>query len=148
MLWHLRTVLIICLFSIFIGITLAATCPSDSCPNGQGCCRGKSGDWACVPSKDSVCCDSNDVTFCSKGEKCVESSGHWKCVVDFPIWAIILIAMGAFTVLVVCCVVYFVCIKRSRKRTHSVSTAMGSIQLNTGDDLSPSTGAQSLLARD
>ncbi|XP_041758951.1 granulin b isoform X2 [Coregonus clupeaformis] len=39
------------------------------CPGGTTCCRQNSGQWACCPLPDAVCCDNNE-HFCPKGYTC------------------------------------------------------------------------------
>ncbi|XP_028843305.1 granulin a isoform X2 [Denticeps clupeoides] len=61
-----------------------------SCPDGTTCCKTKSGDWACCPYPEAVCCDDHE-HCCPKGttcdlqkDTCDGGNGHIPMLVKIP----------------------------------------------------------------
>ncbi|KAJ8404295.1 hypothetical protein AAFF_G00340680 [Aldrovandia affinis] len=51
------------------------TCdPSHACPDGTTCCKGETGDWACCPFPEAVCCDDH-IHCCPKDTTCDVAAG-------------------------------------------------------------------------
>ncbi|XP_062294871.1 granulin a [Scomber scombrus] len=67
------------------------TCDSSkSCPDGTTCCKTTTGDWACCPYAEAVCCDDHE-HCCPKGttcdlasQTCVGSSGSTSMMSKTP----------------------------------------------------------------
>ena len=61
-------------------------CPGQTvlfCLVGQTCCRNETGQWACCPYVNAVCCNDNK-TCCEYGNTCVNGRCHTKQGLDVP----------------------------------------------------------------